>query len=192
MIEYTKRFTDTERISYAIKFLSKDPSRFVLQHLHVTEDGQTMVATDGRVMTTVTLQCGMEPGLYKVLKSTKSLIWLDKLPEDAGVYPRWQAVMPAEDQFERKFTVRRRRELCYVAALFGCYIDFDETMKMEVTGIAHIKDGDNPVLVVGGWHRTVIMPVRNDMDAVVLAERDVEKYWREKIAKEMEGKSDTE
>ena len=187
MIEFAKHHMDMERIAYVAQFVSKDPVRFILHNLYVEKDGDDTIvtATDGRILATVTLRMELEPGFYKVLKCNKSTVWLDKLPDDIGTYPNWRAVVPKPEG--KEFDVNGRRELCYAAALLGCYIDFDNTMKMEITGKMYITDRESPILVVGEWHTSVVMPVRSDKDAVTKAEEYVEQYWREKIAKEMEG-----
>ena len=161
----TRASPEFDTLRWVLRARGDDPTRMVLQCLHVDGD-RTVVATDGRRMHYTDPLPGLDlaPGTYEVLGMDESEIHLT--PHD-GVYPHWRAVIPQTDKQEE---LKAAETSIYVADIFAkaqTYIQhnyiFDALMREESSVMLNWKsDGDGLEAIrldVAHGH-AVIMPLR--------------------------------
>ena len=90
-IELTKTDRRLSALRFVVSAIAKESSRYAIQYVNI-EPGLA-VATDGRRLHIAHLQHNWEPGLYEVLKSTKTTVILLKSDEEAK-FPAWRDIVP--------------------------------------------------------------------------------------------------
>ena len=98
-------------VSFVIRARGKDEVRPILTYMVVESDNdgkKTLACTDGRRLhfSNPIENLNFEPGLYRILKATPSLVWLDYLPPSPliGTYPSWRQVVPTNATCETEVT----------------------------------------------------------------------------------------
>ena len=106
MIEFSKHLKlelKAARFITSLVGFRRDDSRFHINHLEVNQDGSA-VATDGCRLYhlsnfTVRGQV-LAPGFYRVLKNTKSKVWIERVPdgEVCGSFPDYGDILSMEER----------------------------------------------------------------------------------------------
>jgi hypothetical protein len=158
VIEFGKNHPDIDKVLYAKQFVSTDKTRPALNNLFVqkVENDTFMVGCDGRKLAKVKLNCEVPEGLYSIVKATKSCVILVENGDDL-LYPKYEQVIP-DKTYCKSFYVDGSLSICYIAAKFDAYIDFENNLPKGIKGTMFVNDGRMPVLIEDDWSCTVLMP----------------------------------
>jgi hypothetical protein len=165
MKKFDKKHVDFEGIMFVTKaVLKKNPRRPVLHNLFVAENRE-LVATDGHRCHKYELQSDeLVPGLYQIIKNTKSQIILAPA-EDDGVFPDYTKVFPEPGETISFGELGTSNEHCAIAltirAMPNNTLNIDY-LRDALTGMSEVQasDGIGSVCLRGERRSAVIMPIR--------------------------------
>lgn len=162
-IELSKTNPNFAKIYFVLQAKAKDSSRFAIESVLI-EKGD-IVATDGRVLYCLNIKHSFEPGLYEVIKCTKSSIIL-LTNDNAGKFPTWRDIIPEHETY---FTVQGGYGLAYfISQVLGCLGKKNVTVNYEylkpladldMTWDVYFGNPDRPVYFVSDNLSAIIMPV---------------------------------
>lgn len=167
---------------WVIAARSKDDERFILQHVHVERLHMEycLVCTDGKRMHVSTFDPGLfdddinqlAPGDYEVVAKASKRIVLAPA-DDAGSFPDWRALMPADLPVMRDVVTRASisrlgirsgvllaTDFVIDACGFGHGFGKDDSVHVE---FASLRDG-GPFLIHHELGKAIVMPMSMDND----------------------------
>ncbi len=182
VVELKKGMASLEAMKFLAPARSNDVTRAVLNLIHIEQsekpDAFIAVATDGRRLHAEKIEGAMEPGEYRIVKSTPSYMML---VQDAtgNTYPKWQGVVPTFKSNEMKkltliydklnIGVRSFKLACEIHALkkviFNMNYVIQATQNMSSCYV-YQQDEFSPLVIqdsANDWKiLAVIMPTRKD------------------------------
>jgi hypothetical protein len=170
-IEVTKEkhnHADFARLRSVLACASKDPARYAISKVLVetSDEGITVIATDGKRLRTDRFSLEAEAGLYDVKVNSAKTVFLSQCEEEL-VFPNHRQVIPRsgkDDAYALEGT--GKRFVLWATSALGCYLDpklVELSDDEEVT--LHIRKdapGMSPALLVNDTTTLVVMPIRVD------------------------------
>jgi hypothetical protein len=164
-IEIQKPDTRLEALRFVAQAVAKEPSKYASTYLQIN-DG-TIVGTDGHRLHIAYIDHAWEPGLYEVIKNTKTKVVLLKTDEQI-TFPKWLLIVPAytsyfevSDTYNGSFVVRT----CGLLARHEIGIKDDYIKPLESVGYkwrVYFGDPTRPIKAIteanGKYLVAVIMP----------------------------------
>lgn len=165
VIEIHKDYPKIASILFVCKAISKDETRFALNHIKVEEE--RIIATDGRRLHIADIECDfdfLEPGHYLVEKINKKSVTLLRNNDEDIKYPNWEQVIP--EGFKNKESVEAGDSfVSQVALATGAkfctnYLeDINSAIGFGSLNV-HFNDKFETIKIEDGTRTAIIMPMR--------------------------------
>lgn len=150
-----------EKLSFVVLAICKDKAQNEGMH-HVYADDDYIVCTDGARLHAVNNEGLLEPGFYRLIKSTKTALDIVKVDDDNLLFPQYKRIIPDNPSFlSFKYS---SVEGCYTQIIKS--VDEDYALNYKFFSDAcqnveefYLKDSFSPLLMTGEDRISIVMPL---------------------------------